>query len=172
MSPVDDPRYSKARWSKVRQTEQRDAGAIARMEYIKPLVLVAAGVPIGMLLATRGAAGAEAAVGWLVFLGLSIVLSLIALVIASRLFLGGGGPLGLEILRIAGAATVADAVYLLLAGDFSPSLMSVVGASFVFVGLVVWLFDMDLEDAALLAIIILVLRILLAVAIFAWSLGS
>jgi hypothetical protein len=31
---------------------------------------------------------------------------------------------------------------------------------------------MDLEDAALLAIIIWVLRILLAVAIFTWSLGS
>jgi hypothetical protein len=172
MSPVDDPRYSKARWSKVRQTEQRDAEAIARMEYIKPLVLVAAGVPIGMLLATRGAAGGEAAVGWLVFLGLSIVLSMIALFISSRLFLGGGDPLGLEILRIAGAATIADAVYLLLAGGFVASVASVVGASFVFVGLVVWLFDMELEDAALLAIIIWVLRILLAVAIFAWSLGS
>jgi hypothetical protein len=172
MSPVHDPRYSKARWSGIRQAEQQDAEAIARMEYIKPLALVAAGVPIGMFLATRGAAGAEAAVGWLVFLGLSIVLSMIALFIAARLFLGGGGPLGLEILRIAGAATVADAVYLLLAGGLFASVVSVVGASFVFVGLVVWLFDMDLEDAALLAIIIWVLRILLAVAIFTWSLGS
>jgi len=172
MSPVNDPRYSKARWNEAHQAEQQDAEAVARMEYIKPLVLVAAGVPIGMLLATRGAAGVEAAVGWLIFLGLSIVLSMIALFISGRLFLGGGGPLGLDILRIAGAATIADAVYLLLAGGFSPSLMSVLGASFVFVGLVVWLFDMDLEDAALLAIIIWVLRILLAVAIFAWSLGS
>ncbi len=172
MAPVHDPRYSKARWNDVHQADQRDAEAIARMEYIKPLALVAAGVPIGMLLATRGPAGAEAAVGWLVFLGASIVLSMIALFIAARLFLGGGGPLGLDILRIAGAATVADATFLLIAGGFIVSVVSVVGASFVFVGLVVWLFDMDLEDAALLAIIIWVLRILLAVAIFTWSLGS
>jgi hypothetical protein len=145
---------------------------MGKMEYIKPLALVAVGVPIGMLLAMRGAAGIEAAAGWLVFLGLSIVLGMVALFISSRLFLGGGDPPGLEIVRIAGAATVADAAYLLLAGGFYPSVVSVVGASFVFVGLVVWLFDMDLEDAALLAIIIWVLRILLAAAIFVWSLGS
>ncbi|MHC4900405.1 MAG: hypothetical protein ACYTGD_01960, partial [Planctomycetota bacterium] len=70
------------------------------------------------------------------------------------------------------AAAFADAAYLLLAGGFFASIVSVIGASFVFVGLIVWLFDMDLEDAALLAIIIWVLRILLAVAIFTWSLGS
>ena len=77
-----------------------------------------------------------------------------------------------SIVRIARYILLGLALAVLLAGGFVASVVSVVGASFVFVGLVVWLFDMDLEDAALLAIIICVLRILLAVAIFTWSLGS
>ena len=48
MSPVYDPRFSEARWEKTLQKDREASDQAARMEYIKPLVMLVLGGAVVM----------------------------------------------------------------------------------------------------------------------------
>ena len=171
MPPIQDPRFSKARWNETLQEQREATERTDRMEYIKPLVMLGVCAPIALGLFVRLASSdpevsaAGFAVVYSIGLGVSVAVGILALFIASQLYLGGAGPLGLATLRIAGACAAQDVAYLLLGGGVRLTAFPFLTAVFIFVGLVVWLFEIDLSDAALVAIIILVLKLLVWVAL-------
>lgn len=171
MPPIQDPRFSKARWNETLQEQREASERTGRKEYIKPLVMLGVCAPIALGLFVRLAwsnpevSAAAFAVVYPIGLGVSVAVGILALFIASQLILGGAGPLGLATLRIAGACAAHDVAYLLLGGRVGLTAFPFLTAVFIFVGLVVWLFEMDLSDAALVAIIILVLKLLVWVAL-------
>ncbi len=118
MPPIQDPRFSKARWNETLQ-EQREATEQAdRIEYIKPLVMLGVCAPVALGLFVRLAwsdpeeSAAAFAVVYPIGLGVSVAVGILALVIASQLLLGGAGPLGVVTRRIAGACAAHDVAYL------------------------------------------------------------
>ena len=155
MSPIHDPRFSKAQWDKSRAAEEDQSRHNDRAEHIKALGLMGVAIPVGFLLTLRALPGgfAAAAGGYLLWLALAIAAGTAGLLISAKLFLGEAGPPGLSILRIAAMVTVAEAVYVLLGGGRGAGLAAIG----VYAVLAAWLFDMDLQDAALCGAITLVL---------------
>lgn len=91
MSPIPDPRFSKARWDK-RLEQDREAGQHAsRMEYIKPLVMLIVGAAVMMgvwAFADSGMAdaptGPVAALLYPVWLSVELVFGVIGLWVAAK----------------------------------------------------------------------------------------
>jgi hypothetical protein len=151
MSPVHDPRFSKAAWDKSRAAEQEESRRGGRAEYVKALAVLAAALPASFLLMRREFPGgiAAAAGGYLLWLALSVGAAAGGLLISAKLFLGDAGPLLLSIVRIAAAVTTASAVYALLGGGRAPGITAGLAGIGVYALATTWLFDMDLQDAAL-----------------------
>ncbi len=174
MSPIYDPRYSKVRRDEALQKDRETSRSTGQMEYIKPLVLLGLGLPIAATLAVQGA-GAHPDVStasvlgtYLLQFGLSVLLGLAALLLATKLMAGGPGPLALAVLRVAGALAVFDVTYLLLGGNLQITIFPGLVAIFILTGLIVWLFDMDLFQGALVGIIICVAKLAVAITTFFW----
>ncbi len=91
--------------------------------------------------------------------GLSVVVGMTALVVATKLMAGGTGPLRLAVPRIAGALAGFDVAYLLLGGNLHITVFPGLVATFILVGLIVWLFEMDLTEGAIVGIIICMLKL-------------
>jgi len=155
MSPIQDPRFSHAHKSQMRQ-QDRDAGErAARMEYIKPTVmlLLGGGIVVGSVLSS-GSAGS--ALLYVLVISVELIVGVAGLWAASALWLGGMGPLGLGILRLAGIYAMTDMIALFL-GElaFVGSLIQLV----CYVAMLAWLFDLDPAESILLAILTFVLKI-------------
>lgn len=165
MSPVHDPRFSKAKWGKARAAEQEESRRSDRAEYIKALAVLAVGVPASFLLMRRqfSAGFAAAAVGYVVWLVLSVAAATGGLLVSVKLFLGDAGPPLLSILRVAAAVSAASAAYALLGGGRVPVMSAGLAGIGVYALATVWLFDMDIQDAALCGAITLGLVVAVSV---------
>ncbi len=161
MSPIQDPRFSHAHKSQMRQ-QDRDAGErAARMEYIKPTVmlLLGGGIVVGSVLSS-GSAGS--ALLYVLVLSVELIVGVAGLWAASAIWLGGMGPLGLGILRLAGIYAMTDMIALFL-GE-----LAFVGLLFqlvCYVAMLAWLFELDPAESILLAILTFVLKIVAGFAI-------
>ncbi len=161
MSPIQDPRFSHAHKSQMRQ-QDRDAGErAARMEYIKPTVmlLLGGGIVMGYLLLSSGVVSA---LFYLPVITIELIVGVAGLWAASAIWLGGMGPLGLGILRLAGIYAMTDMITLFL-GElaFVGWLIRLV----CYVAMLAWLFDLDPAESILLAILTFVLKIVAGIAI-------
>ena len=161
MSPIQDPRFSNAHKSQMRQ-QDRDAGErAARMEYIKPTVmlLLGGGIVVGSVLSS-GSAGS--ALLYVLVLSVELIVGVAGLWAASAIWLGGMGPLGLGILRLAGIYAMTDMIALFL-GElaFVGLLIQLV----CYVAMLAWLFELDPAESILLAILTFVLKIVAGFAI-------
>ncbi len=165
MSPIHDPRFSKVQRDRALHEEHAASERATRLEYIKPAVLLAVCGPLAMALFVRPALSdpdISAAGAALLYMGgfcISAIGGIIALVIASKLLIGGAGPLGLAVLRTAAAFGAHDVAYQLLGGGAGFYIYPLLFSLAVFVGVVAWLFDMDITESALVAIIMLFLKI-------------
>lgn len=161
MSPIQDPRFSHAHKSQMRQ-QDRDAGErAARMEYIKPTVmlLLGGGIVVGSVLSS-GSVGS--ALLYVLVLSVELIVGVAGLWAASAIWLGGMGPLGLGILRLAGIYAMTDMIALFL-GElaFVGLLIQLV----CYVAMLAWLFELDPAESILLAILTFVLKIVAGFAI-------
>ena len=161
MSPIQDPRFSSAHKSQMRQ-QDRDAGErAARMEYIKPTVmlLLGGGIVVGSVLSS-GSVGS--ALLYVLVLSVELIVGVAGLWAASAIWLGGMGPLGLGILRLAGIYAMTDMIALFL-GElaFVGLLIQLV----CYVAMLAWLFELDPAESILLAILTFVLKIVAGFAI-------
>lgn len=162
MSPIQDPRFSKERWSETLQKDRQASARAAKMEYIKPLVMLVLGG--GIVLAAlggsdtqmHGLSGSTGATAYPIVLAVGVVFGIIGLFIASYLFLGGAGPLGLAVLRLAGIYAATDCAALVL-GPLA--FVGLIIEGVLYVGLLTWLFELDFTDSFLLAVITYVLKI-------------
>lgn len=161
MSPIQDPRFSHAHKSQMRQQDRDDSEHAARMEYIKPAVmlLLGGGIVLSYLLSSSGVGGALL---YVVVLSIELIVGVAGLWAASAIWLGGMGPLGLGILRLAGIYAMTDMIALLL-GElaFVGLLIQLV----CYVAMLAWLFDLDPAESILLAILTFVLKIVAGIAI-------
>ncbi len=141
------------------ERQEGEAERSARFEYVKPAIIGALCLPAAMTLAaTRSELPVASALGsYLAVYAIAVVAGVGALWLASVLLLGGAGPLGLGILRMAAAMAAFDSIKFLLGAN----MVAILLAGLALVGLLMWLFEMDAEEAALVAIIIVVLNLLL-----------
>ena len=163
MSPIQDPRFSSVHKRETLQ-QDRDAGErAARMEYIKPTVmlLLGGGGVMGYLLSSGGVgpfemSGVGSALLYVLVISIELIVGVAGLWAACALWLGGMGPLGLGILRLAGIYAMTDLIGALL-GElaFVGWLIRLV----CYVAMLAWLFELDLGDSILLAILTFVLKI-------------
>ena len=161
MSPIQDPRFSAAHKRETLQ-QDRDAGErAARMEYIKPTVmlLLGGGIVMGSVLSSGGAGSALL---YVLVISIELIVGVAGLWAASAIWLGGMGPLGLGILRLAGIYAMTDMITLFL-GElaFVGWLIRLV----CYVGMLAWLFDLDPAESILLAILTFVLKIVAGITI-------
>ena len=161
MSPIQDPRFSHAHKSQMRQQDRDDSERAARMEYIKPAVmlLLGGGIVVSYLLSSSGVGGALL---YVVVLSIELIVGVAGLWAASAIWLGGMGPLGLGILRLAGIYAMTDMIALFL-GElaFVGLLIQLV----CYVAMLAWLFELDPAESILLAILTFVLKIVAGFAI-------
>lgn len=152
--PIEDPRYAAKRRERLLD-EQADAAAAARLEYIKPIVMLVGGVAVVMGMSVT--AGGREALLYPIVLAIELVFGVLGLYVATKLWLGGVGPLGLAILRLAGIYAVTDVVSLLT----QPLL--IVGwliTAAVYVGLLAWLFELEVMESVILALITFLLKLI------------
>ncbi len=173
MSPIQDPRFSGSRWSETLEKDRQAAERAGKLEYIKPLIMLVVGGGIVMTAlaaadAEIGGAGATAAAAaatmYPIVLAIEVVFGIIGLLIASYLFLGGAGPLGLAVLRLAGIYAAVDCVAVIA----SPLMfLSWIIQGVLYIGLLAWLFELEFTDTLLLAVITFVLKIVAGFAVIA-----
>ncbi len=169
MTPIQDPRFSNIRKRETLQ-QDRDAGErAARMEYIKPTVmlLLGGGMVMGSLLFSGGAgpdemSGIGSALLYVLGISIELIVGVAGLWAASAIWLGGMGPLRLGILRLAGIYAMTDMIGLFL-GElaFVGWLIQLV----CYVAMLAWLFELDIGDSILVAFLTFVLKIGAGIAI-------
>ncbi len=161
MSPIQDPRFSHAHKSQMRQQDRDASERAARMEYIKPTVmlLLGGGIVMGSALSSGGVGSA---LFYVLVITIELIVGVAGLWAASAIWLGGMGPLGLGILRLAGIYAMTDMITLFL-GElaFVGWLIRLV----CYVAMLAWLFDLDPAESILLAILTFVLKIGAGIAI-------
>ena len=161
MSPIQDPRFSHAHKSQMLQQDRDDSERAARMEYVKPTVmlLLGGGIVVGYLLSSSGVGSALL---YVLVISIELIVGVAGLWAASAIWLGGMGPLGLGILRLAGIYAMTDMITLFL-GElaFVGWLIRLV----CYVAMLAWLFDLDPAESILLAILTFVLKIGAGIAI-------
>ena len=156
MSPIPDPRFSKTRRAETLRKEREAGDLAARMEYIKPLVMLVIG-GTAVMGVRFFSAGAGAALLYPVALSIELVFGVAGLWLAAKLWLGGAGPLALAILRLAGIYAATD----LIASLVSPWMFLGWAIHIAcYLGLLTWLFELDLADSIMLAVITFLLKVL------------
>jgi len=163
MSPVHDPRYSSSRWEKIAEKEREESARAARNEWVIPFAIAAvAGIVVFSI--AFAAAGPEGPAIVLISRGIELVLGILGLWICATLWLGGVGPLGLAILRLAACYFTYDAIQMigaLFEIPVIPWLIAVV----VYISMLAWLFEIEWTDAFILAIVTGLIKVLAGVAL-------
>jgi hypothetical protein len=156
--------------------QDREAGArAARREYIKPLVLLLVGGAVVMVvLGLRGAddpdapAGAVLALVYPIGLAIQLVFGVAGLWIAANLWLGGAGPLGLAILRLAGVYAMTDLIGIVVA---PLHLVGWIIKIAIYVAMLAWLFEFEIAESIIVALITFVIKIIATLAIASLIVG-
>ena len=175
MSPVPYPRYSQARWDKNLQENREADEQAARMEYIKPLVMLLVGglVVMGLHLMTTpedpdGISGLVLAAGYPIGLAIELAFGVAGLWIAATLWLGGAGPLGLAIVRLAGIYAMTDLIGIIVAPLVMVGWLIMV---VLYVVMLAWLFEFDIKESIMVALITFLLKFFAGVVIFSLIMG-
>ncbi len=163
MSPIRDPRFSHARWEETLKKDRDVSDRRGRLEYIKPTVILAAGGGAVMAIIalfgggeTDELSGPVSAAIYPVLLAIQLVFGVAGLWAASSLWLGGAGPLGLAVLRLAGIYAATDLVgYLVAPLAFVGWLIQIV----CYLILLGWLFELDFGETVALALITFLLKL-------------
>lgn len=158
--PVADPRFAARRHQELLQETSASSRA-TRLEYLKPLIMFFAGAGFVVIYTASTAGNKElsgAAFAGLYCIGFAIqlVVGFLGLWAASSLWLGGIGPFGLSMLRLAGIYGVFDAARILA----SPlSALGTILCLIMYVILLAWLFELELGDSIILALITFLIKI-------------
>ena len=146
------------------------------------MLLLGVVVVVGSLLSSGSAgpdemSGVSNALHYVLVLSIELIVGVAGLWAASTIWLGGMGPLGLGILRLAGIYAMTDLIGLFLGSfgmtftftyfDFLDDTAFVIWLiqMVCYVAMLAWLFELDLGDSIMLAILTFVLKIGTALAL-------
>jgi hypothetical protein len=159
-APPPGTERTPSKWDLIVERARADSRRRSRMDVLYPLVLVGAGL---VMIAMAGGAGTGAAfapagltIAYFAGLVLSVALGVAALWVASHLWLGGAGPLPLAVLRLAAVYAVVDGVAVIAAP------LLIIGwllALAVYIGLMMWLFELDARDAVMLTALTFLIKL-------------
>ena len=169
MPPIEDPRFTEGRWERSLQADRAAADRAGRMDYVKPAVMFlvgGAGVMATILMTGRDDPNATPlvvdALAYPIVLTIQLVFGVGGLWIAATLWLGGAGPLGLAILRLAGIYALTDLIGLGLAPMLFVGWLIKVS---LYVVMLAWLFEFDIKESIMVAIITFLLKFIAALAV-------
>ncbi len=175
MSPVHDPRFTQPRRDEMLQSHREADEQTTRMEYIKPLVMLLVGglVVMGLSIVTTpedpdGTSGGVLAALYPIGLTIEVAFGVAGLWVAATLWLGGAGPLGLAVLRLAGIYAMIDLIGIIVAPLLIVGWMIVL---VLYVVMLAWLFEFDLKESIMVAVITFLLKFLASVVIFSLVMG-
>ncbi len=145
------------------------------MEYTKPLVMLLVGglVVMGLDLMTTpedpdGISGLVLAAGYPIGLAIELAFGVAGLWIAATLWLGGAGPLGLAIVRLAGIYAMTDLIGIIVAPLAMVGWLIVVA---LYVVMLAWLFEFDIKESIMVALITFLLKFFAGIVIFSLIMG-
>ncbi len=175
MSPVHDPRFSETRRQENLQKDVEAGEQAARMEYIKPLVMLLVGglVVMGLHLMTTPedpdeVSGPVLAARYPIGLAIELAFGVVGLWVAATLWLGGAGPLGLAILRLAGIYAMTDLIGMIVAPLLMVGWLIKIA---LYVVMLAWLFEFDIKESIVVALITFLLKFFAGVVIFSLIMG-
>lgn len=161
VSPIYDPRFGKSKQREAIEQERRDAEVVHRMDVIKPAVIFALAAGFVMIkLFMSGSAkpgepsGAALVMIYPIILAFSLIIGVAALWIASTFWLGGFDSLPLAILRLAATFSTADALAMLVGLPIFGWVAQVI----VICSMLIWLFELEIQDGVMLTVILLLLK--------------
>jgi hypothetical protein len=151
--------------SSKRERDIEESKRIARMAYIKPAIMLAAGLGLAtIILASQ--AGSMVIPIYLLKFAIGFVISLVVYFVCSLIFIGFDEPFHLMTLRLAGVYAVMEAITLIVEqlplGIGVPILLGAI-----WIGLMVTVMEIDKEDAIIYGVLSFVVKI--AVGIFVLS---
>jgi hypothetical protein len=173
MSPIIDPHFASAHRAGL-DKEREESARAARMEYIKPIVMlgIGAGAMIAILTSSAGdeeISGATVAAFYPIKLAIELAIGVAALWIAAKLWLGGVDTLGLAIVRLAGIYAMSD----LIAQATAPLMILGWLITFVcYIGMLMWLFELEAGEAMILAIITFLLKLAVGAVLLMTIMGA
>lgn len=162
------------------QRERELAAAAARMEYIKPIIMIVAGLTItSLLLGSMEGGGGAATVGtYLMLYGISAFLTVVAYLLCVIMWLGSDAPLILIITRLMGICAVMD---VLLVGIFArlPMGFGIIGLGYryalpliVYAAFLTHIMEIDWEEALMVGVITGVVKVVGTIMIWVWLLNT
>ena len=172
MSPIYDSRFSQSKRDDALQLDKQVSEQTVRLEYIKPIVILGLAFPLALVLvfgsihSGQDISSANVLGAHLFRFGISLFIAMAALLLAAKILVGSFGPVGLAVLRMSSALAVFDVVYLLLGGGFNITVFPGLVAMVILAGMTMWLFDFDLFEGALVAIIICVVKLCIVLGLF------
>jgi predicted RNA-binding Zn-ribbon protein involved in translation (DUF1610 family) len=145
-----------------RETERQTL----RKMFVQPLLMIGIGLAIAMVVYGLGS-GLGGAVNYLMYYALSVPIGFAAYVGCSMVFIGFDEPLGVTFVRLAGVYAVTDACASAL--GFVPFVSWITWPiqAFIYLGLLMQVMELDLEDAWLVAAITFVVHVV-AVLLLGW----
>lgn len=147
--PVYDERFSKTRQLDALEQDRAMAAEAMRMEWVKPLILTGIALPI--LLIMLASKGGEYIIAYLMLLGISLPLGVIALWVASAVLAGGAGPLGLACVRLLAVFAISDLALVIFG---MTGCLAIVISAAVHVFLIMLLFDFETLEACIVWIVV------------------
>lgn len=162
--------------AKGRQRDREIAAAAARMEYIKPIIMIVAGLTItSTLLGSMDGGGGAAIGGYFILYGISAFLTIIAYLLCVIMWLGSDAPLIIIITRLMGICAVMD---VLLVGIFAR--IPFVGFGFIglgyrfvlplviYAGFLAHMMEIEWEEALMVGVITGFVKVVGTIAIAYW----
>ncbi|HVU64054.1 MAG TPA: hypothetical protein VHC70_08760 [Phycisphaerales bacterium] len=162
---------------------QKSEQQTLREMYIKPLILIGIGVAVVVLAefiagslggsaAGAGAlAGSKAALYYIVSYPILLAVGFIAYVLCSMMFIGFDEPLGVTFLRLGAVYAITDAVDAVVHPIPFVSWIGWIITGIVYIGLLMQLMELDLEDAWLVAVITFVVKMGVGIGLFVLASG-
>lgn len=134
-----------------RARDDRDARAVERTEYTKPLIMFAAGLAISSAITAGVGDGVQAILWYLIGYALYVPAGTGAFFVCCLLWIGFDAPMHLTALRLAAVYAVTDAVAGVM-GFVPLPIIPMLVVLFTYIGLLMDLLDLDVQDAVIVAV--------------------
>jgi hypothetical protein len=137
---------------KLKDFDRETARDVTRREYIKPLVMLVAGLLLGGAFLADKSDPLNAIVGYGIVLGLQTVLGFVVYFVCILFGFDANSPFGLAAFRLLGVYALFNALVLFVAMvpfAYVPMVLQLL----ILGGLLTWAFDLDIQDGVILALV-------------------
>lgn len=149
------------------EQEAKAARETVRDAYLKPALMAVVGCAVAAAV-TGADGGAEAVVEYAVLFAISYIVGLAVFWVCSVMWIGFDAPMHLVALQLAGVYGVTDAASSLVnLVPFLPTFIGWIIVVTVYVGLLMEVLDLELQDAVILGLVTFIVKVVIAIVIMA-----